>query len=363
MKHEIEFRGFGTNEGVEPKEGIRELIETLLSRVEKRAQSFSPDTVFARVVVERNPAHKLFHISVKLDVPEKTLATKKETHDLEAGLRDAFAEIQRQLEEHKATLRGEPQWKQMERREQIRHNKGRTPISDIPETFFAVINPYLSRLKEFVGRVIDFAESRGDLVPGQLTVQDVVDATLVKAYSEYLMNPTPGNIQAWLIRLATKEVEAEIRQTYFDRNRTVHLETDIPETPPREEVNRLGEDIFYFYQPDEDLKMEDIVPDLAVATPELEAEREELRRCVRTIFNSMPEDSRRVLLRHYIQGMTVKEIAKTAGESEAEIQRTLDNAREYLRERLIESGCTLGAVESEESLRTEVEATSKKLVG
>jgi len=31
-------------------------------------------------------------------------------------VRDAFAEIERQVEAHKATLRGEPMWKRRERR-------------------------------------------------------------------------------------------------------------------------------------------------------------------------------------------------------------------------------------------------------
>jgi RNA polymerase sigma factor (sigma-70 family) len=357
MKHNIEFKGFVENEGV------RGLIEKLLERIEKRAKTFPPDALSARVMLELNPAHKLYHVSIKLEVPEKTLTAKKETHDLEAGIREAFDEIQRQLEDHKATLRGEPHWKQSERRGQIRHSKSHTPVSELPESFFAIVNPYLSRLKEFVGHVIGFAESRGDLAKGQLTIDDVVDATLVDAYREYLMNPTPGNIQAWLIRLATKQIAAEIKRTRFDRDRTVHLEKKVPETPPREEVSWLGEEIMDFYQPDEDLKMVDIVADIEVPTPEQEVERQELRQCVRKAFNAMPAESRRVLLLHYIQGLTIKELAARDGKPEPEIQRILDSGRKYLRQRLIDSGCTFGAVDSEESLRTEVEATSKKLVG
>jgi RNA polymerase sigma factor (sigma-70 family) len=363
MKHHVEFKGFGPSDSSEPKGGVRELIERLLARLEKRAKSFSPDVLFARVMVEQKPAHKLYHVSITFEMPEKTLAAKKETYDLEAGIREAFNEIQRQLEDHKATLRGEPHWKQLERRGQIHHMRSHTPVSEVSEAFFAVVNPYVSRLKEFVSHVIGFAEARGDLARGQLTVDDVVDETLLEAYGEFLRNPTPGNIQAWLIRLATKQVAAEIKRTKFDRDRTVHIEKKLPETPPREEVSTLGDEILDFYQPDEDLKMEDIVPDLEVPTPEQELEREELRQCVRTAFNTMPAESRRVLLLHYIQGLSEAKLAKTVGKGEPEIKRILDSGREYLRRRLIESGCTLRAVDSEASLRTEVEATSKKLVG
>jgi hypothetical protein len=90
----------------------------------------------------------------------KDFGSKEGAHDLEAGIREAFNEIQRQLEDHKATLRGEPHWKQIERREEIRHMNSRTPISELPESFFDIVNPYVGRLKEFVSHVIGFAEAR-----------------------------------------------------------------------------------------------------------------------------------------------------------------------------------------------------------
>src|SRR3989442_13115201 len=42
-----------------------------------------------------------------------------------------------------------------------------------------------------------------------------------------------------------------------------------------------------FYQPDEDLRMEDMVPDIEIPPPELIAETEELRRCVRAALSDL----------------------------------------------------------------------------
>jgi hypothetical protein len=72
--------------------------------------------------------------------------------------------------------------------------KSRTPISELPETFFEIVNPYVGRLKEFVSHVIGFAEARGDLARGQLTVDNVVDATLVDAYA---LKVQPVAISRW----------------------------------------------------------------------------------------------------------------------------------------------------------------------
>src|ERR1700680_213708 len=361
MNHNIEFKGFAAGEALEPKKGIRELIEDRLKHLEKRTKALSPTSI--RALVEEISAHKLYHASRTFERPGRTLAAKKETHDLEGGIKEAFAEIQRQLEDYKSSVRGEHFWKQFTRREEIRRQKSHTPPSELSETFFAVISPHLDRLEQFARHVLSFAEARGDLPPGALSPEDIVDATLVQAYREYVMNPTPGNIQAWLIRLATKQLAAEIRRTKFDRERTVHVEEDIPETPPTEEVSTLGDEILDFYQPDEDLKMEVIVPDIVIPTPEEEVEQKELRLCVRGAFATMPREWRRVTLLQHIQGLTVQEVARFIDRPESEVTRMLDEAGEYLRQRLIMSGCTLKRTGSEEALRTTVEATSKKFVG
>ena len=54
----------------------------------------------------RNPARKRYHASITLTRPEKTLATEVKRHDL----LETFAEIGKQREAQKATLRGDPWW-------------------------------------------------------------------------------------------------------------------------------------------------------------------------------------------------------------------------------------------------------------
>ena len=60
-----------------------------------------------------------------------------------------------------------------------------------------------------------------------------------------------------------------------ERERTVEIETDIPETTTEEDM--VQEEMYEFDQPDEDLKLEDVIPDLKALTPEQELEEKELR--------------------------------------------------------------------------------------
>jgi DNA-directed RNA polymerase specialized sigma24 family protein len=45
------------------------------------------------------------------------------------------------------------------------------------------------------------------------------------------------------------------------------------------------------------------------------------------------------VLLHQVEGLDSVELAKTLGRTEPEIERVLEYARRYLRQRLIEAGC------------------------
>jgi DNA-directed RNA polymerase specialized sigma24 family protein len=83
----------------------------------------------------------------------------------------------------------------------------------------------------------------------------------------------------------------------------VHTDEDVPETPPEELVSRLGEETLDFHEPDEDLKVEDLVPDLDLPSPEPHAERDELRWWLETALAGLPSAWREILLLRHVEGL------------------------------------------------------------
>ena len=102
----------------------------------------------------------------------------------------------------------------------------------------------------------------------------------LSAYRQLVKEPPARRLGGWLIERARQYLAAEVKRSRSERKRTVHIEEDVPETPPQQFASTLGDEILDFHEPDEDLKLEDIVPDLTVPTPEQETEAAELRRCV-----------------------------------------------------------------------------------
>ena len=209
------------------------------------------------------------------------------------------------------------------------------------ENFFSQASSHLGPLYDHVRHQIAYFESTGDLVAGEVNVEDVVDTVLLRAFREFSKGAAGREIGSWLIELADQQLGREVRRSKAERRTHVHIEKDIPEVPPVEEVKTLGEEIFEYYQPDEDLKLEDIFPDMDVSSPEdFVAAKEELLRCINAALAGMPHEWRRALRLRHTEGLSSEELSEALDKDEPEIEQILEYAREHLRQSLIESGCT-----------------------
>ena len=210
--------------------------------------------------------------------------------------------------------------------------------------FLALVGQQLKPLYHVVRHQLRYLESIGDVLPGELTADEVVDAVLLRAYREFVRDPRERKVKSWLLALAREHLKDEVARLKAWRARTpVRIEQDYPDTPPTEWVSSLGDDALDFDEPDQDLKIEDVLPDLDVTMPEEHAETHELRWCVSIALAGLPDEWRRALLLRHADGLAVGEVAKTLGRSEQETRHILERARDYLRQKLVESGCRFAA--------------------
>jgi RNA polymerase sigma factor (sigma-70 family) len=217
------------------------------------------------------------------------------------------------------------------------------------EAFFSLVSRDLQGLYRYVRHVISYHQALGDLVPDELTPEDVVDEVILRAYREFTKDPRRGDWRRRLMELARGYVALEAAKRSKKRERAVSTEEKVPQTPPEEWVYTLGEEILYFYEPEEELKMEDVVPNLEVPTPEEAAESLDVKLCVDAALGSLPRKWRRALQLRYVKGLQGSALANALGESPGETQRILDEARHHLRERLLESQCASALLEASDA--------------
>ena len=119
MKRTIELKHVG------PKAHVRNLLEELIGRLEDKLAHFPNDAVSLHVVFEENGTHQLYRTSLTCHVPGHTVAAHEERRDAGLSIREAFAEVERQLEKQKALLRREHLRRTSRRRQPSARFEGR----------------------------------------------------------------------------------------------------------------------------------------------------------------------------------------------------------------------------------------------
>lgn len=209
------------------------------------------------------------------------------------------------------------------------------------EALFAQLGRYMKGLYRYARHLLCYYEAQEELPRGQIDVEDIVDAAVLETYCELGKATNDRDVRRLLMRNARRYVQREVEQLKVRREQTISKEDDVPETTPEEEVMTLGEEIFEFFEPEEDLKVEDVVPELDLLTPEEVTDRIELQQCVDSALAGIPAEWRRVLELRFVRGLKGAALAREFGKSAAKTSRVLERARAYLKQKLVEAGCVI----------------------
>lgn len=322
------------------KKQLTALIEQLVLSIQKQLPHFPADTVLFRGMLTKHPSRKLYRFTATLSLPRRLLSAQEEGHNAEEVLRLAFMEIERQLQKYKELLRNEPLWRRVAKRKQIRQQVKLENIAEEErdrELYLLLIQQHLKKLYNFVRRELAYFQATGDLLPGELTPQEIVDAVVLRGYREFTQRPPTLEVDRWLLKLVLEELSSEIKRLKAERDKIMYLEETIPEEVFEEGGVPLDDEIYEFYQPDEKLHLEDILPDPNIPTPEQVAESRDLQRYINQTLAQLPRVWRTIFVLHYGEELSIPEVASVTGLHEDEVQRNLEYAREFLRQKLLES--------------------------
>ena len=69
------------------------------------------------------------------------------------------------------------------------------------DVFFDLLRPLLRNLRDHARRELIIAQLEGDILPGELTVSDLLDEVLLRAWDEWNDRPRTQRLDRWLVRL------------------------------------------------------------------------------------------------------------------------------------------------------------------
>ena len=73
--------------------------------------------------------------------------------------------------------------------------------------FFSLARRHLRTLYRFVRHELEYRTSSRDLIRGELSAEDVIDAALLRAYGEYVRSPSRRRSVGWLLRLTQEQID------------------------------------------------------------------------------------------------------------------------------------------------------------
>src|SRR5208283_5105325 len=235
---------------------LEKLINQQVEKLGKYLQVFRPELVHLKGILEENSARQGFAVLLNLRLPSGQMAAQESGPTATVAVKAAFDAVTEQLKKHKEVLRN--------RHKRVRkRGPGRAEIGTVPfeETVAAVrpkqvsasdissyIDVNLPRLKRFIQRELDHRESQGELLSGQVQVEEVVDEAIANALGEQHDKPEPMKVEPWLYRLAKQAID-----------RLAWEGSDVLAT---------DETALQFQQPDEPAFEENVIPDPSANNPE-----------------------------------------------------------------------------------------------
>jgi RNA polymerase sigma-70 factor, ECF subfamily len=196
------------------------------------------------------------------------------------------------------------------------------------EAFIALAEQHLPALSRFVAREIRYHEALGNLVPGEVDVEDILDEVFVTALRQLHRMPRRATFTGWLRHLARHVVRRTVRASQRRRRyERVHLEDPLPAGPGIDESG---------YPLEARRTWKDVIPDRSIPAPEEAVLLKETAQTLEAALNQLPVDQRGVFLLRAVEGLSSAEIAAMLGRSLRYVKSSYRAAREALRRRFFD---------------------------
>jgi len=308
-------------------------IQHWIAKIQKRLQVFRSELIHLKGSIEENSPREGTVVSLNLRLPSGQMAVQQASSSATTAIKAAFSDLLEQIGKHKELLRSSHSWRRHRTLEGI-------PAPEVPfeETFAAIppqtatsedvrsyLNANLRRLRLFIEREIYFRENSGDLEPGALSLEEVLDEVVARALDEKIEKPDRIGLEPWLYRLAIRSLDD------FSRSVTSNEEVDIQgRSRSRNDTDR-DEARLQFYQPDETITAENGIADDKASTPEQIAYSDEMITLVQFALRSASRLDREAFILFAIEGFSLQEIATIVDRAPEQVRQSVHNAREALR--------------------------------
>jgi len=322
MKYELQ------RNGVEIGVQEEKLIQRKLEKLDRLLEHFNEDLVFLRIYLDKIEKRHLYNVRLVLEVPNHNLRAEKQGKDLVGVTNETFDALFREVNKLKEFLRREPEYRRRQRPSYKEKLAQVDLTGEIQETFEEMVEKNLPRLYNFALREIQHQIYQGFIKPGDISVPDVLDEAIVRVSREL-----PAELEEqWVRRQLYRRTIQVIREWIRERRiRVAPLEKKLEPTD-------IDTELYEYYQPDDVVRLEDVIPDSSAFPPDEVVEEDDIMLAIDHALSLLPNDWRQAFSMVEVEGFTPEEVAMIQGKPEDQINKEVEMTREFLKGKLAEMG-------------------------
>lgn len=292
------------------------LIDRQCAKIRKMLPTFAPETVDMDVSLAKLPRGSQFQTGLVLTLPQRVIKVEEIENNPTTSLVHAFGEMRRRVQRFKSQLNREKLW----------HKQPPPATPALPLTRWEVeseANTHLEKLENYLRREIFHLVIQGELPPGILEPQALVDDIYLFVTSRPEGKPSGLTIEQWMFQVARTIMREHLEE--IDKHREEpHMEEEA------EGQTQWEDEDLDFYQPDESMHLEDLMRDGSVSNPEQLLERDETEALLQRAIAKLPASIRESFVLFALEGFTSDEVAMMTGKQPQEILDEVEQAREAL---------------------------------
>jgi len=313
------------------KDTIRSYWSRKLLRIERLLQHFPEDQRELRLTVRHN--HNRFDVRAVLLLPTGTLVAQSSSQMDNDAIDAVVDTLTGEVRRHRKLIRHDDSYRRKRhQRNTFRHAAVLLETNlDKPdrETFFEMLRPLMERLSSHVHRELIVAQMQGRIQRRQVTVEDIRDEVILRAWMQLNEKGPTEPLEVWLTRLIHEVLDEQVP----DRP-AVSIDSEMDETdlPPDADAGEMTDTELVLNEPPA-VRLNDILPDRNAGEPWQKLDIQDQMRWVLTQVSALPHVQRRAFTLHLLDGWDPDEIAMIQGRSTAQVREDIQAVQRLLRRR------------------------------
>lgn len=309
---------------VEMVPGLKKLIDRHLQKIEKLLPTFADDALELHVTLEKLPRKNQYRTALVLTMPQNAIRVEDIQDNPTASVIQAYGELVRRIKKFKSQLNREARW-QREKEETAPVSAERMVAERMvmDGEFRSTINRNLEKVDNYIRRALYHLVLTESIPSRLIEPEAIVDEVFLEVTSNSPNKPEHLSLEQWMFQVAREKLSRRM-EALEDAREESHLQDN-----PRLESPWYDEEL-NFHQPDEALRLEDLLVDSKIATPEDFIAREEAEAQLNKAIANLPKEIRESFVLYALEGFSADEVAMITGASPQTVMRHVEDARKEL---------------------------------